>query len=186
MTLGGGWGVVASDLCAEHGLDVPPLSAEVTARLDRLLPPYWSRANPVDLVGESDLELPLAALEALAAWDGCDAVVNLGIMGRVGWLESLLRSTAAADPAGGAAAAAPALVAAMEAFEARYVALTAALMERHGKPILGVGMSFGAPRPTLSDVEGSPYKGVFFDSPERAVKALARMCDYRRFLERTG
>ena len=52
MTLGGGWGVVASDLCVENGLTIPDLSPELIARIDRILPPYWSRSNPIDLVGE--------------------------------------------------------------------------------------------------------------------------------------
>lgn len=186
MTLGGGWGVVASDLCAEHGLTVEPLSTAVTAELDRLLPPYWSRANPVDLVGENDPALPIAALEALASWEGCDAVLNLGILGRTGWAENLAASTAAADPAFRGDVEGRALVAGMAAFEARYVAHAVTLMERHGKPILGVAMSSRPTQRTLYDVEGARYKGVFFDSPERAVKALARMCDYRRFLDRSG
>ncbi|MBI5018278.1 MAG: acetate--CoA ligase family protein [Deltaproteobacteria bacterium] len=184
LTLGGGWGVVASDLCAEHGLTVPELSAEVVRRLDRLLPSYWSLANPVDLVGENDPDLPIAALEELARWEGCDAVLNLGIQGRTGWLDTLLAATAAVDAAFRAEGSAAERLAAAEILEARYVAHTARLMDRYGKPILGVGMASGPPQPTLRDVEGSAHKGVFFDSPERAVKALARLCDYRQFLSR--
>jgi acyl-CoA synthetase (NDP forming) len=37
---------------------------------------------------------------------------------------------------------------------------------------------------TIMDVEGSPYKGVSFLTPERAVKALARMNTYRQWRER--
>ena len=32
LTLGGGWGVVASDLCEENGLTVPKLSEEVISK----------------------------------------------------------------------------------------------------------------------------------------------------------
>ena len=58
MTLGGGWGVVATDECVESGLQVPPLTGDLIDRIDRVLPPYWSRTNPVDLVGEMDPRSP--------------------------------------------------------------------------------------------------------------------------------
>ena len=34
------------------------------------------------------------------------------------------------------------------------------------------------------DIEGSPYKAVSFLTPERAVKALARMHAYRQWRDR--
>ena len=52
VTLGGGWGVVATDLCVEQGLEVPDLEPDMIARIDQILPPYWSRSNPIDLVAE--------------------------------------------------------------------------------------------------------------------------------------
>ncbi|MDD5169230.1 MAG: acetate--CoA ligase family protein, partial [Syntrophales bacterium] len=73
MTLGGGGGVVATDMCNESGLEVPHLSADVIARIDKILPPFWSRENPIDLVGEFGTSTPLEVLEALVAWDQCDA-----------------------------------------------------------------------------------------------------------------
>ena len=84
MTLGGGWGVVASDLCVENGLTIPDLSPELIAQIDQILPPYWSRSNPIDLVGEVGPEIPMQVIEALMKWDGCDAVIHLGILGLEG------------------------------------------------------------------------------------------------------
>jgi acyl-CoA synthetase (NDP forming) len=89
MTLGGGWGVVTADLCAQFGLEVPVLSKKIIKDIDKILPPYWSRSNPIDLVGERDPTLPRAVLELLLKWDGCDAVINLGIVGRQLALKSL-------------------------------------------------------------------------------------------------
>jgi acyl-CoA synthetase (NDP forming) len=82
MTLGGGWGVITADLCIEHGLEVPGLSANILSKIDQVLPPYWSRSNPVDLVAEMDLSVPVMLIEELVKWDGCDAVIHLGILGR--------------------------------------------------------------------------------------------------------
>jgi acyl-CoA synthetase (NDP forming) len=98
MTLGGGWGVVTADLCSQFGLDVIELSTEIIDEIDKILPPYWSRSNPIDLVGERDPTLPRAVLELLLKWDGCDAVINLGIVGRQLALKSLGESILKADP----------------------------------------------------------------------------------------
>ena len=183
MTLGGGWGVVTSDLCSEQNLRVEPLSEEIVRVLDGMLPPYWSRTNPVDLVGENDLELPMKAIAALAAWDGCDAIIHLGISGREYLLETLLASInkvdAESDPQDSQK-----LLQELEGWHHLYVRHTVKLMERFGKPILGVTLTSDPKKRSIYEVEHSTFNGVFFDSPERAVKALGHMCEYRDFLER--
>ncbi|MEJ2040055.1 MAG: acetate--CoA ligase family protein, partial [Desulfosarcinaceae bacterium] len=59
MTWGGGWGVVTADLCQLNGLEVPSLDNDVISRIDELLPSYWSRTNPVDMVGEQNPQIPM-------------------------------------------------------------------------------------------------------------------------------
>ncbi len=59
-------------------------------------------------------------------------------------------------------------------------------MEKYEKPVLGVSLLSDPGQRTLHDVEGCIYSGLFFPSPERAVRALAKMCDYRDFLKREG
>lgn len=183
MTLGGGWGVVTSDLCAEHGLEVPALSPAVCAAIDEILPPYWSRGNPVDIVGEQEERVAIGVLEALMAWDGCDAVINLGIMGRTTLLGRLVDSTAQADPH-----ADPAFLTGLKerlaAFERDYVRRCVDLMTRHEKPIYGVTISFDQAEKTVRPVADAACNGVFYPTPERAVKALSAMCAYRRFRNR--
>jgi acyl-CoA synthetase (NDP forming) len=39
---------------------------------------------------------------------------------------------------------------------------------------------------TIYEVENARFSGVFFTSPERAVKALGHMCEYHDFLKREG
>jgi acyl-CoA synthetase (NDP forming) len=185
MTLGGGWGVVTADLCAEYGLEVPPLSSAVSAAIDEFLPPYWSRSNPVDIVGEHEDRVAIGVLEALMAWDGCDAIINLGIMGRATLLGRVLDSSAQADPA-----MRPedleALKTRLVEFEKNYVRLIAELMAKHEKPVYGVSISFDQVDKTVLPVADSSYNGVFYPTPERAVKALAAMDEYRRFRNRTS
>ncbi|WP_348240395.1 hypothetical protein, partial [Salmonella enterica] len=49
------------------------------AALDAVLPPTWSRANPVDNVGDADAERYGAALEAMLADRDCDAVLFMNV-----------------------------------------------------------------------------------------------------------
>ena len=58
--------MISADLCSEYGLDVPELSPVLLKNLDKLLPPYWSHTNPVDLVGERDMSLAFAVIEDTA------------------------------------------------------------------------------------------------------------------------
>jgi len=82
VTLGGGWGVVTADQCNDRGLVVPPIPNHMVEAIGRHLPPFWSKGNPVDLVGTRDLDAPIVAMQELAKWDGVDAVMVLGDVGR--------------------------------------------------------------------------------------------------------
>ena len=67
LTNGGGVGVLAVDRLIDLGGTLAALSPDTVARLDRALPPTWSRANPVDIVGDADAARYAAGLEALLA-----------------------------------------------------------------------------------------------------------------------
>jgi acetyltransferase len=53
LTNSGGPGVMAADAVAEYGLELSSLREEVLSGLDEVLPPHWSRANPVDILGDA-------------------------------------------------------------------------------------------------------------------------------------
>ena len=183
MTLGGGWGVITADLCSKYHLGVPDLSIDLIKGIDKRLPPYWSRANPIDLVGENDAALPLFVVEELLKWEGCDAVINLGILGRRIFAQKMADSVARADPTASSEFL-EAAVRQMVAYEEHYVQQLARLMEKYQKPILGVSLLTGAEDQTVYTVAKSTYKSVFYPSPERAVKALSKMVEYAHFLNR--
>jgi acyl-CoA synthetase (NDP forming) len=69
-------------------------------------------------------------------------------------------------------------------FEKKYINHVVTLMERFDKPVFGVSLMKDEKDQTLYRVDGSEFKGVFFETPERAVKAFARMVEYQRFLAR--
>ena len=183
MTLGGGWGVVTADLCAEYGLDVPELSAQLIAKMDGMLPAYWSRSNPIDLVGDRDPSIPMTVLEELSMWDGCDAIINLGIMGRRIMVKRFAASVLQADPAYS-----PEVIENINKqfveFEKNYIEHIVRLMDQYKKPIFGVSLLPDENNQTLYRVTGSSYKGVFYPTPERAVKAFSKMVEYHQFLKK--
>lgn len=176
---------VGGDLCANHKLYLSPLSPELIAQFDRWLPTYWSRVNPVDLVGDSDLSIPDKGLEALMAWEGCDAVLDLGIIGRTIMTDRLIEATHTTDPTYN-----PEELSLIRTtgkkIEQAHIVHAARLMEKYNKPVLGVSLLSGPDQRTLHEVEGCNYSGLFFPSPERAVRALSKMCDYGDFLKREG
>ncbi|MGD9172981.1 MAG: acetate--CoA ligase family protein [Desulfobacterales bacterium] len=183
MTLGGGWGVVTADLCARFGLDVIELSADIIEAIDQILPPYWSRSNPIDLVGERDPSIPRAVLELLLKWEGCDAVINLGIVGRRQVLKSHGAAVLKADPTYSADFIQK-IHAEFKQFEKDYIAQIIDLMETYYKPVFGVSMLPDEKHQTVYPHKNHEFKGVFFPTPERAVGACAKMVQYQKFLSR--
>jgi len=79
LTNGGGFGVLAVDSLVDQGFRPASLSTETMARLDAALPPMWSRANPVDIIGDADAARFTTALEALIGDPQNDAVLILDV-----------------------------------------------------------------------------------------------------------
>lgn len=72
---GGGPGVMATDaLIASQGR-LSSLSPQVLEALDKILPPGWSRANPVDIVGDATPERYVATVEAVMKEPEVDAAL---------------------------------------------------------------------------------------------------------------
>ena len=185
LTLGGGWGVVASDLCIENGLVVQPLSDQIINKINNWLPPFWSHANPVDLVAEMSTEIHLAIAEELLKWDECDAIIHMGIIGRRIMVKSVLESTIAVDKNYTQNLVDDNLKL-LKTFEDDLVNKTVGLMEKYNKPVVGVYLIADETSRTVNEIDGCKYKGVIFPTPERAVKALAKMYNYSQWLKESA
>jgi acetyltransferase len=75
VTNGGGAGVLAVDRIVDCDGELASLAPETIAALDGALPPTWSRANPVDIIGDAPASRYVAAVEAVAADPGTDALM---------------------------------------------------------------------------------------------------------------
>jgi len=177
LSWGGGWGVVEADLCERGGLEVAPLPAEAKEELDALLPSYWSKGNPVDMVGIVNLEHHARCLEILASSPAFDMVISLGTVNAAtafGLTESPEENTVEDRE----------LVMARRRYvhEAsnRFAARALELVREHGKPILAVGMP---QRGAEVGEDGSPQEGLcVYTNPERAARVAAMLAQRAAYL----
>jgi len=63
LTNAGGPGVLATDALMASGGELATLSEESQQALDAFLPPHWSHANPIDILGDADPERYARAIE---------------------------------------------------------------------------------------------------------------------------
>jgi acetyltransferase len=77
VTNGGGAGILAADALIGRGGKLAPLNPAIISALDRVLPPGWSRQNPVDIIGDANPERYRAAIDILAQDEDSDALLVL-------------------------------------------------------------------------------------------------------------
>ena len=75
VTNGGGAGVLATDRLMEEGGELASLAADTVDKLNAVLPPTWSHANPVDLIGDADAVRYANAVEILMQDPNVDALL---------------------------------------------------------------------------------------------------------------
>jgi len=75
LTNGGGAGVLAADELQDAGGVLAKLDSATMAKLDAVLPPTWSKSNPVDIIGDARPERYSASLAALLESAETDAVL---------------------------------------------------------------------------------------------------------------
>ena len=77
VTNAGGPGVVASDAVADLGGELAKLSDASMKTLNEHLPPYWSRGNPVDVLGDADVAKYGMALDTCLSDPNVDGVIAI-------------------------------------------------------------------------------------------------------------
>jgi acetyltransferase len=65
ITNAGGAGVLASDAFEKNGLEVVKLPEETIKKLSMVLPTYWSKNNPIDVIGDATPQRYLKAMNII-------------------------------------------------------------------------------------------------------------------------
>lgn len=173
MTLGGGWGVLAADEVARAGLELAPLTPAVLAELDALLPGYWSRNNPIDLVAAIGSDLAQRTLTVLVESEAVDAVAVLGILNSPS-TGAITDEAPLVDGPGGPCRGR------FNAEEVSFLTRVTELMERTGKPIINVPLR---PLETATFHGAGRHDAVIVYSPVAAIRALSALAWYREYVD---
>ena len=169
VTNGGGAGVLAADEVARNGLVLAELPAELLAALDEILPPFWSKRNPLDMVASAGGNVGPRVLKLVAECEQVDALIVLSVLGVPNTGDEVRPTCDDGDFAG------------FSPWETAFVKQVAELMESTGKPIINVP---DVPvRGALFD-SGGRYSAVVLSSPQAAARALDRMEWYGAFRRR--
>ena len=75
LTNGGGPAIMAVDALADRGGKLAQLSDETTSKLSAILPSCWSKANPIDIIGDADINRYEQAVKILLDSDDFDALL---------------------------------------------------------------------------------------------------------------
>ena len=184
ITLGGGWGVLTTDALVEQGLCLATLDDSVIEKLDTLLPPFWSRSNPIDLVGQVIPDVYMEAVQIVTECSGVDAVICLGMIGisNIG-IRTLLSSAAASDMDN--------IEYYVREAQEKYQQIEQDILSRFNelmnqlkKPIINVSLYSGRRRAGLRLKSG--YSEVIYTTPEKAVQSLVAMYNYYKVLKGHG
>ena len=75
ITNAGGPGVMATDALIGHGGKLAAPSPKAMAELNRILPPYWSHGNPIDILGDASAERYQQAIEVCLDDENVDGML---------------------------------------------------------------------------------------------------------------
>jgi acyl-CoA synthetase (NDP forming) len=161
VTNGGGAGVICADEVARAGLQLADYPPELWTELDQLLPPFYSRHNPLDMVAAAGGDVGPRVVKAVAECEGVDAVIVLSCLG--------VPTTGASERAAGSV---DGEFGGLSVWETSFMKLISELMESTGKPIINVPDS--PIRGSVFDF-GGRYQPIVLGTPQAAARALDRM-----------
>jgi len=180
ITLGGGWGVLASDAAVAEGLMLPDLPGQVREALDEMLPARWSKANPIDFVAAEESDTLIRTLDLLIDSEAFDSIVLLGPG------HSSLAAHCVRDSRLGKDPMIQAGVAILEEEDEEKMRAILARCERSDRPIV-----LASDAALSGQVIHNPAMAVardagtyVFTSPERAMRVIRHLWDHAAWRER--
>ena len=173
VTGGGGWGVVCTDMCAKLGLHVTPLSRETIERIDKLLPSYWSKSNPVDTVAMIDPVAQFRCVEEVMRDENVDGVIYLGF----GWAQNILERFKNSPYIGKLNLS---IFDKLIDAECEVAKKLLSLIKETGKPVYIATLASNSPSINILESNGI----LVYPTPERAAKVFAKAASYKLYLDK--
>jgi acyl-CoA synthetase (NDP forming) len=170
VTNGGGVGVLMADEVARNGLTLAELPAAVFEEIDAILPPFYSRRNPLDMVASAGGDVGPKVLRAVAKCEDVDAIVVLSVLGVPNAGDNERPMSADGSYAG------------FSPWEKAFMEQVAELIMTTGKPIINVPDT--PMRDSMLDT-GGRYSPIVLSSPLAAAQVLDRMAWYAAYRGRT-
>ncbi len=180
VTTAGGWGVVTADAISRSELELVELPTGLRAAIDELLPPRWSRNNPIDLAGGETRDTIPEVLDLVAANDDIDAIVYLGLGIQSNQARLLREGPFGREPD------IERIVAYHERQDARFARAAAEVSASSGKPVL-TATELALADPTNAGPATVRDSGRYcYPTAQRAVTALEHLWRDARHRQRRG
>ncbi|MFV2038618.1 MAG: acetate--CoA ligase family protein, partial [Acidimicrobiales bacterium] len=179
LTSAGGWGVLTTDALAASSLQLMELPTDLHAAIGELVPPRWSRGNPVDLAGGETRDTVVDVLDLIVGHPDVDAVVylGLGIQGNIArsYRESRFMPDDGMERMAGF----------HERQEVRYANSAVEASGRADKPVVLASELAVADSQNPGVTALRELRWPCFPTPASAIRSLDAMWRYRRQRERT-
>jgi acyl-CoA synthetase (NDP forming) len=173
LTMGGGFGVVAAEVCEKEGLSMASLESGTLKKLSGILPSRWSHGNPVDLVGIRPMpgdDTVLSCLRFLLADRNVDGVISL--LPPIATVHGPIRDIK------------PELLRAMQEENARNLKILDEDLKKYKKPMMFIRrLSFGSPPGGNSVPAPSKTTLTEYSHPRRAARVMHSLAWYHKYIE---
>lgn len=176
LTTVGGWGVVTADAIARDGvLDLVELSGDLMAKLSALLPPRWSRNNPIDCAGGETRDTVTEIMDIVAAHDSIDSIIFLGI--GIQSNQAKMMRTGGFYPDHGLER----IVSYHENQDERYAKTAREVASKYSKPIL-IATELAVADPDNAGPTAVRASGAYcYPTGARAATSLAHLYEYAKY-----
>jgi acetyltransferase len=176
LTRGGGWGVMCADQCSKHGITLEPLNNQAYARIDKVLPSFWSKGNPIDTVASLNLhdvqEIVQAIFEEMPY---VEAIFLLGV-GGFSYLANLAKQSEYIPDDQ------KIQLNFIEEIEINLFKNILQLSQENTKPVFITTLLSHENSPGIQYLESQDYP--IFPNPTRMVKAFRHLVDYYKWCQR--
>ncbi len=175
LTIGGGQGALATEICNREGLALGKLQPETVLKLDKILPARWPRRNPVDMAGPSaaDLSQITNLLWPMMEDDNLDIILLLAPVIADNYVLTWRMGLK------------PEQIQAYRENEARNLKLIKQNIEKFEKPVAMMWQGRGINNDPSAAESLRNGKVLAFNSVRRTARVFSMLYRYRRYLEAT-